>query len=192
MPFLTLPREGFDALCEMTKRVCIRVGSHYIRWSDWYWRWTYTSFKRADRFDLQTAIKIAEQIQGEVLPIMNKIVVAPIHFEDHPYNSTLKVAEFGDFQVVVGDHYEQGQLGFYIPEGAIVPEKLLREMWLFNEDTGKGRLAGKKGNRVKPRIFDRVMSDGLFYGSQGESWNPTWEAGQDITLEIGITFPQPS
>lgn len=40
--------------------------------------------------------------------------------------------------VVTGDHYEVGQLGFFIPEGATVPEKLLREMWLWNEATNKG------------------------------------------------------
>ena len=121
---------------------------------------------------------------------MNRIIVNPITFTDHPADPYLKVGTVGGNQVVTGDHYYQGQLGFFIPEGCIVPEKLLREMWLWNEELGKGRLGGKKGNRVKARDMGGVKSTGLFYGSQGESWNPEWKAGQDITEEIGITFQE--
>ena len=91
---------------------------------------------------------------------------------------------------MVGDHYDDGVLGFFIPEGAIVPDKLAEEMWV------KGKLAGKRRNRVKARMMDGVHSDGLFYGSRyyatGEyidspSWNPTWVVGQDVSEEVGIS-----
>ncbi len=121
---------------------------------------------------------------------MKKVIVNPIVFSDHPTNPKLKIGTVGWNQVVVGDHYHQGQLGFFVPEGGIVPEKLLREMWLWNEELGKGRLGGKKGNRVKARDMDGMPSTGLFYGSQGESWNPEWKPGQDITEETGITFQE--
>lgn len=103
---------------------------------------------------------------------------------------------------VTGDHYEVGQLGFVVPEGAVLPEKLLKEMWLWNEETGKGRLAGKQGNRVKARkiggvILEGVMSEYLFYGAtyvhegnkiNSPSWKSEWQEGHDVTEEVGITF----
>lgn len=102
-----------------------------------------------------------------------------------------------DLTLVAGDHYEAGQLGFFIGEGAVLPEKLLREMWLWNDETGKGRLAGKQGARVKGRDIGGVWSGGLFYGAyyfdkgqrvESPSWNPAWQFGQDVTKEVGITF----
>lgn len=120
---------------------------------------------------------------------LTRIIVFPISLYDHPTNPQLKIGNVSGQQVVTGDHYTQYQLGFFIPEGAVVPEKLLREMWLWNDETGKGRLGGKKGNRVKQREMDGVKSTGLFYGSQGESWNPSWQVGQDITDELGIEMP---
>lgn len=86
-------------------------------------------------------------------------------------------------QIVVGDHYSEGQLGFFIPEGSIVPDKLADEMLVL------GRLGGKKKNRVLKRRMDGVLSDGLFYGSQGASWNPKWIIGQDVTEEVGVIPP---
>jgi hypothetical protein len=98
--------------------------------------------------------------------------------------------------VVTGDHYEVGTPGIYIADGAIVPQKLLEEMWLWNHDLRKGRLAGKRGDRVKTRVLNGVGSAGLFYGAyyfdKGErkespSWNKDWTVGQDVAQEIGIS-----
>lgn len=111
--------------------------------------------------------------------------------------SDLKFVTLSNGQTVVtGDHYEEGQPGIFIPEGAIVPEKLLREMWLWNEELQKGRLSGKSGNRIKSRIYAGHSSAGLFYGAyyfhEGQklispSWNDTWQTGQDVATEVGIT-----
>ena len=114
----------------------------------------------------------------------------PIHLEPHPKNEKLFLGKLYlkmsyVVQVVVGNHYYESQLGFFIPENAIVPDKLAEEMWV------KGRLAGKNKNRVKSRIIDGEESNGLFYGSQGESWNSEWLPGHDVTLEVGITFYTP-
>lgn len=86
-------------------------------------------------------------------------------------------------------HYTVGQLGIFIPVGAIVPDKLADEMWV------KGRLGGKKKNRVRATMRDGVLSDGLFYGSPSDkvvspSWNPAWKAGDDVTAEVGVTFKE--
>lgn len=99
--------------------------------------------------------------------------------------------------VVVGDHYEDGTLGVFIRAGAVVPERLLREMWLWNEDTGKGRLGGKRGDRVRVRDLRGCRSDGLFYGSRytadgavqaGPSWDEAWSSqpGLDVTAALGV------
>lgn len=128
-------------------------------------------------------------------------VVKIIHLENIP-NSNLKwtiatITGSEVFTFVTGDHYESGQLGFIIPENAIVPEKLLREMWLWNEQTGKGRLTGKQGSRTKARKIEGVMSNYLFYGAcythEGNkiispSWNPDWQTGHDVAEELGIVF----
>lgn len=99
-------------------------------------------------------------------------------------------------KLVAGDHYVSGQPGIYIAEDAIVPEKILREMWLWNDDLGKGRLGGKQGNRVKSRTFDGIQSSGLFYGAyyfesgqkiECASWNQSWLIGSDVASELGIT-----
>jgi hypothetical protein len=98
---------------------------------------------------------------------------------------------------VAGDHYEVKQLGFIISEGALLPEKLLREMWLWNDTTGKGRLSGKLGNRSKSRKIDGVFSEYLFYGAtylhdgkkiDSPSWNQNWQLGHDVSEELGIAF----
>src|SRR5579859_59398 len=112
---------------------------------------------------------------------MPPIIVHPIRLQPHPANARLRIGHVGSHQVVVGDHYFEGQLGFYIPEGVIVPDKLAEEMWVL------GRLAGAKHNRVKARLMSGVLSEGLFYGSQGASWNPAWREGDNVASEVGIT-----
>jgi len=125
-----------------------------------------------------------------------KCIIAPlINIQRHPTLPHLCTATVAGNNVVVGDHYDEGALGIFIPEGAIVPDKLAEEMWV------KGRLAGKQKNRVKASKRDGAASDGLFYGSRfwtlkdghkvyqdSASWNPAWKEGDDVTMEVGVTF----
>ena len=127
---------------------------------------------------------------------VKRCIVYPIHIlSDHPEAEGLEVAEVGGHSLVVGKHYDEGTLGIFIPDGAIIPDKLAEEMRVL------GRLAGKQRNRVKARDFFGVFSEGLYYGSRfydlaegqkvysnGPSWNPDWIEGQDVTDEIGVTF----
>lgn len=126
---------------------------------------------------------------------MNCIIYRLTNIRQHPNIPHLDIADCGPHQVVVGKHYDEGVLGIFIPDGSIVPDKLAEEMWV------KGKLAGKKGNRVKARERDGVYTAGLFYGSRfftktddsvkvyqnSASWNPDWKEGDDVTAEIGIT-----
>lgn len=133
---------------------------------------------------------------------LKRCIVCPIRsLRDHPENDSLQVAEVIGHQVVVGRHYDEGVLGVFIPDTAVIPVKLLDEMRLYNHALGKGRLGGKKGDRVKAREVQGLLSEGLFYGSHfydlvdgkkvydvGPSWNPDWIEGQDVTEELGVTF----
>jgi hypothetical protein len=125
-----------------------------------------------------------------------RCIVYPIHIiTTHPETEHLVIADVGEHRVVTGNHYDEGVLGVFIPDGAIIPDKLADEMRVL------GKLAGKKGNRVKAKEMLGVYSEGLFYGSRffdvadgqkvydvGPSWNSDWIEGQDVTEELGISF----
>lgn len=121
------------------------------------------------------------------------IIVGRISLKDHPTAAHLQVGTVAGHQVVVGRHYDEGTLGFFIPDGVRVPDKLADDMWV------RGKLSGKARDRVKAREMHGVFSEGLFYGSRyfvvesevksyidTPSWNPAWVEGQDIGPEVGI------
>lgn len=127
----------------------------------------------------------------------SRIVVEPIvKIRPHPIAKKLRIAECNGEQLVVGNHYEEGTLGFHIPVGLGVPDKLLEEMWL------KNKLSGPHRNIVTGRTVASVFSNGLFYGSKyfteekgilvyhtSPSWNAAWVIGDDIGADVGITVP---
>jgi hypothetical protein len=124
-----------------------------------------------------------------------RIVVGRIRLSDHPSDPRLQVGRVLGRQVVVGRHYAEGQLGLYVPAGIVVPESFLREMWLWNDRQGKGRLAGSRGDRVKAKVMGGVLSEGLFYGStwydeagvwhRSLLWRDEWAEGDDVTDLVG-------
>ena len=59
--------------------------------------------------------------------------------------------------------YRPGDFVVYIPSASVLPEWLLKEMGFWNEETGKGTLAGADGNRVSPRRLRGVFSEGILY-----------------------------
>lgn len=111
----------------------------------------------------------------------------------HPTHEALVVADVGGYQVVIGKHYDQWVLGVFLPDGAIIPENIAKDMWVFQ------RLAGKDRNRVKAKQLHGVLSEGLFYGSRyyemvngvkvykdSPAWNAMWTEGEDVTSEIKV------
>ena len=112
---------------------------------------------------------------------------------DHPTVDYLQVGVVANHIVVVGRHYDEGTLGFFIPDGCIVPPKLAEEMWV------KGKLYGKNKDQVKAKQMHGVYSEGLFYGSRyfeikdgqkvyidSPSWDITWVEGENVANEVGI------
>ena len=75
--------------------------------------------------------------------------------------------------------YQAGDYVVYIPSAAVLPEWLLKSMDFWNEETGKGMLAGADGNRVKPLRLRGIFSEGLLFpvtfvadedGHDGDYW----------------------
>ena len=59
--------------------------------------------------------------------------------------------------------YRPGDFVVYIPSASVLPEWLLKEMGFWNEETGKGMLAGSAGDRVKPLKLRGIFSEGVLY-----------------------------
>lgn len=99
----------------------------------------------------------------------------------------------GGLRLTTGNHYVEDQLGVVIPAGARVPNSILREMWLEN------KLAGAHRNKVRTKKMFGHLSEGIFYGQtwtnadgvteKSSQWNDNWKEGDDVTAELGVTFP---
>lgn len=70
--------------------------------------------------------------------------------KDHPKADKLELAIVGGFQCVVRkDQFVDGDKAVYIPEQAIVPEPLLKDIGLWLDEKERGMLTGPRGDRVK-------------------------------------------
>ncbi|WP_374335352.1 RNA ligase (ATP) [Methyloversatilis sp.] len=104
-----------------------------------------------------------------------KCEVVRVKVVPHPNADRLDIAQVGDYQSIIGKGYvKDGDLAVYIPEQAVVPEWLLRELKLWDETKGKGMCAGSLGNRVKAIKLRGVLSQGVIYRANcGDDPNPT-------------------
>lgn len=102
--------------------------------------------------------------------------------EEHPNADRLELARVGGYRsVVLRGKYRAGQRVVYIPENAIVPEALLRRMGLWDEEAGKGRLGGKRGDRVRPIRLRGELSQGLVFEADADA-----AVGADMAARHGI------
>ena len=91
-----------------------------------------------------------------------KCEVVRVKIVAHPNADAIEIAQVGDYQSIVKKgQFNDGDLGVYIPEQAVVPEWLLKEMGMYDEAKKKGGLAGSLGNRVKAIKLRGVLSQGL-------------------------------
>lgn len=82
---------------------------------------------------------------------IEKLTILP-----HPNADALELAEVGLYRAVVPKGvYKTGDYAMYIPEQAILPPKLIKELGL------EGKLAGKQANRVKAIRLRGELSQGI-------------------------------
>lgn len=91
--------------------------------------------------------------------------------EHHPDADRLSIVRIGGYLCISGKledgshRYNLGDYVAYIPEGAVLPEWLLKRMdfWKVDPETGEGKgiLAGSAGNRVKALKLRGIVSQGV-------------------------------
>ena len=144
--------------------------------------------------------------------------------EDHPNADRLSLVGIRGYKCVSakledGSHrYKVGDRVVYVPEGAVVPEWLLRKGF-WSEKDNKGMLAGSKGDRVKAIRLRDALSQGILFsvnrfagydyekhfaledfdawshhvpGTDWDDWlNVILEEGVDVANLLGITKYEP-
>jgi RNA ligase (TIGR02306 family) len=88
--------------------------------------------------------------------------------ENHPNADRLSLVYFREYVTIAakledGSHrYNVGDLAVYVPEGAVVPEYLLKRGF-WDEKNNKGILAGTRGDRVKAIRLRGIISQGIMF-----------------------------
>ena len=91
-------------------------------------------------------------------------VVRIADIEAIPNADAIEVAVVGDYRSIIRKgQYLAGDLCVYIPEAAVVPEAVLKQLGLWDDVKKAGKLAGPVGNRVKSIKLRGVLSTGLLY-----------------------------
>ena len=124
---------------------------------------------------MTTQEKTMEQTAGvstaieEERPPIRVPVVELADVRKHPNADRLDLVQIAGYECIAGKgQFAAGQWAVYIPEGSIVPEDVLDELGLWEADKGKGKCAGKLGNRVKAQRFRGIVSQGLLYPLDGQ------------------------
>ena len=117
-----------------------------------------------------------------------EVAARSISIESHPDADAIEIAKINgtEYVSIVRKDAEMktGDVVIYIPEQAIVPESILREMGLWDDEKGKGGLAGSKGDRVKAIRLRGVLSQGLVYVPNDRLGE--LELGKNYAADLGI------
>ena len=91
-----------------------------------------------------------------------EVPLVQITIEEHPNADALELAAVGGFRAVVKKgRFKTGDWVAYVPEAAVLPEWLLKQEGFWNDEKGKGMMAGSQGNRVKPVKLRGALSEGI-------------------------------
>jgi hypothetical protein len=86
-----------------------------------------------------------------------------------PHGENLSIVTVAGHEVVANlksdgsFRWRAGELCVYVPEGAIIPDDVLKERGYWDEEKDRGMLEGKKRNRVKMRRMAGHESRGLIF-----------------------------
>lgn len=139
-------------------------------------------------------------------------VVRVASVEEHPNADRLSLVRLEGLEYLCisnklkdgSPRYRPGDFVVYIPSQSVLPEWLLRKMDFWNEETGKGTLAGANGDRVKPLKLRGVFSEGVLFPTlpmsipdacmlevtishNGNDGMPMLHVGEDASEVLGIT-----
>lgn len=109
--------------------------------------------------------------------------------EPHPNADRLDIVQVDGYTCVSQKgRFKTGDVAVYVPTDAVLPEAVLKASGFWDEEKGKGMLAGSKGNRVKPVRLRDVLSEGILLSldvldREGVSWSAGQEQLQGI--EVG-------
>ena len=108
----------------------------------------------------------------------------------HLNADALEIVPVGGYECVVRKgQFSRGDRVAYIPEQAVVPRDILESIGLYDQEKGKGRLAGPRGDRVKAIRLRGVLSQGLLLPLNGELKDI--EIGSDLSGRLGISKWEP-
>lgn len=114
---------------------------------------------------LFAAVADGTDVDAPPLPVVSKRHTCPVvalMLVAHPTKKHLQVAHFDGGSVVVPTgHFDDGELAVFVPEGARLPEYLLKRAGLWDFCTGYGTLRGPERDRVAWKKISGVLSHGL-------------------------------
>lgn len=93
--------------------------------------------------------------------------------EPHPNADAIEFAVIDGYRSIARKgQFAPGELVVYIPEASVVPDVLIQNLGLWDVDKGKGKLSGKRGNRVSAIKLRGEISQGICYPltSVGDMW----------------------
>lgn len=110
-----------------------------------------------------------------------------------PHNSVVKAAGYSIVTMKNEDgsfRFARGELVVIVPENAVIQERQLRETGFWNEEKGKGYLAGSKGNRVKGRVVDGVPSEALIWSIESLGGSTHKPVNEDDRRHVILPYPK--
>jgi RNA ligase (TIGR02306 family) len=114
------------------------------------------------------------------------VKVRKIKIVPHLKADRLEVAVVDDYQSCVrkGD-FADGDLAIYIPEGAVLPPYVLKEVGLWDEAENKGTAAGEQGDRIHAVRLRDVLSQGVLLSIPG-----FWRICDELEAHDALTIEQ--
>ena len=100
-------------------------------------------------------------------------VVNILDVRPHNNADNLEIALIHGYDCVIRKNtFKAGDPAVYIPDAAILPDNTLKDLGLWDQGQGIGKLAGPQGNRIHPVRLRGVISQGLLLRSPGIAAGP--------------------
>lgn len=129
---------------------------------------------------------MSDEIIRKLATIQKVVSISPIEGADR-----LEMARVLGWQLVVKKgEFSVGDLGVYFEVDSVIPDNVLIYAGLWDEEKGKGKLAGSKGNRLKTIKLRGQISQGLLLPLSDFTVEDV-EEGKDLTEELGVEKYEP-